>query len=58
MQFDGVYRIVVCTLYCSAKVPKMWENSPVLQFSVFCVLIPTYEVGVKIVVMCFNSCYL
>ena len=29
MEFDGVYQIMVFTLYHSAKleVPKMWENS-------------------------------
>ena len=31
------------------EVPKMWENSPVffspvLQFSAFCIIIPTFEV--------------
>jgi len=31
MEFDGVYQIMVFTLYRSTKleVPNMWENSPV-----------------------------
>ena len=36
----------------------MWENSPMLQFSAFCILkarILVFDVGVKIVVMCFNN---
>jgi hypothetical protein len=51
MEFDGVYQIMgFHLLFCKLEVPKMWENSPVffslvLQFSVFCILIPTYEVG-------------
>ena len=50
MEFDGVYQIkVFFVLFCKLEVPKMWENSPVvfspvLQFSVFCILIPTFEV--------------
>ncbi len=45
MEFDGLYQIMVSTLYCSAnrKCPKCGENSPVffspvLQFSAFCIL--------------------
>ena len=35
--------------FCKQEVPKIWENSPVffslgLQFSAFCILIPTSEV--------------
>jgi len=47
------------------EVPKKWENSPVLQFNAFYILILTFEVNgqyswplnvvVKIVVMCFNN---
>jgi hypothetical protein len=45
MEFDGVYQIMVFfVLFCKLKVPKMWENSPVLQFSAFCILVPTFEV--------------
>ena len=47
MEFDGVYQIMVFfVMSCKLEVPKMWENSPVffspvLQFSAFCILIPT-----------------
>ena len=46
MEFDGVYHFVP---FYKLEVPKMWENSPVffssvLQFSAFCILIPTFEV--------------
>jgi hypothetical protein len=50
VKFDGVYQIMVFfVLFCKLEMPKMWENSPVflspvLQFSVFCILIPTFEV--------------
>jgi len=35
--------------FCKLELAKMWENSPVLfspvlQFSAFCILIPTFEV--------------
>ena len=47
---DSVYQIMFFTLYRSAnwKCPKCGKNSPVffspvLQFSAFCILIPTYE---------------
>jgi len=50
MEFDGVYQIMVFfVMFCKLEVPRMWENSPVvfspvLQSSVFCILIPTVEV--------------
>jgi len=50
MEFDGVYQIMVVTLYRSVnwKCPKCGEIalffSPVLQFSAFCILITMFEV--------------
>ena len=51
MEFDGVYQIMVFTLYCSVywKCPKHGKIalcfvSLVLQFSAFCILIPIFEV--------------
>jgi len=51
MEFDGVYQIVIFTFYRSAnwKCPKYVKIalcffSPMLQFSAFCILIPTLEV--------------
>jgi len=50
MEFDCVYQIMVfLVMLCKLEVPKMWENSPVffspvLQFSAFCIFIPTFEV--------------
>ena len=34
MEFDGFHFVPFCKL----EVLKMWENSPVLQFSAFCIL--------------------
>jgi len=50
MEFDGEYLIMVFfVMFCKLEVPKMWENSPVffshvLQFSAFCISVPTLEV--------------
>jgi len=42
----------LCTVLQTGSAHKMWENSPVffshvLEFSAFCILIPTFEVKIQ-----------
>jgi len=50
MEFNGVCQIMVFfVMFCKLEVPKIWENSPaffspMVRFSAFCILIPTFEI--------------